>query len=229
MGQRITRNQLVFGIPAIQLRDTLRLIGNSDVSALWFAERLSLNTKGANKLVKELLKSGWLKTKDSDDTFFNLSEEGRVFALARATRPLRRASADALLEGAIEAAKRVNADGSLPSYVEELYVFGSYLGDAPTLGDLDIGLSMKRRYGRMKADQWVEWASEFGYANGAARNFLSAVAFHDKHIRRALKQRSSYIAIHDMDDLDAIGAKRKLVFKSQRVAAPRPMLDTAID
>lgn len=229
MGQRITRNQIVFGIPAIPLRETLRLIGNSDVSTFWFAERLSLNAEGAKKLVRELLESGWLKSTDYNDKLLRLTEDGRAFARARATQPLQRASADALLEGAIEAAKRVNADGSLPSYVDELYVFGSYLGDVPTMGDLDIGLSMKRRYGKMTADQWVDWCSDFGYANGNPRSFLSAIAFHDKLIRRALKQRSPYISIHDMDDLDAIGAKRKLAFKAKRIAAPRLTLDTAID
>lgn len=225
MGQRISRDQLVFGIPAISLRDTLRLVGNSAVSALWFEERLSLSTTEANRVIKELLASGWMKVDSSDEAFFELTEEGRTFTMARATRPLRRARADVLLGGAIDAAKQVNADGSLPSYVDELYVFGSYLGDASTLGDLDLGLSMKRRYGTMTVDQWVKWSRDFGHANCRARHFLSVLFFHEEAIRRALKQRSSYISIHSIDDLDTIKAERKLIFKAKRIAAPRPMTE----
>ena len=152
--------------------------------------------------------------------YLELTEQGRAFSMARATRPLKRTTADQLLAGAVEAARQVNADGSLPHYVEEVYVFGSYLGDNLELGDLDLAIKLCRRQGSMTSREWVEWCLDAGIAAGK-RTWLQQFGYSEKIVHRRVKQRSSYVSVHDTDELDELKAERKLVFQSEQVAPPK--------
>src|SRR5262245_3097379 len=84
---------------------------------------------------------------------------------------MKRKTADLLLDGAIRAAKDINADGSMTDFVEELYVCGSYLSDRHEIGDLDLGVKLGRRLRRLTNEQWSKWRRNIGYAS-SARNTL---------------------------------------------------------
>ena len=61
-------------------------------------------------------------------------------------RPITRATAERLLAGVIDRAKRFNADESHLIDITELVVFGSYLDPGvQRLGDLDLGVAFRSR------------------------------------------------------------------------------------
>jgi len=82
--------------------------------------------------------------------------------------------------------------------------------------------------GRLTNEQWSNWCRDIGYAS-SARNIV-AMLFHSENlVLRRLKQRSKYVAIHPLSDLDQIGAERRLIFRSgKRVAPPKVSGDPAL-
>ena len=229
MSKRLTRAETTFGVPSVALRNALRKLGgNSLIEPEWFAKYLKVSNARCRQLAHDLQAEGWLAKDTQYPEYLALTELGHRFTIARATQPMKRKTADRLLDGAIRAAKDINADGSMTHFVEELYVFGSYLSDRHEIGDLDLGVKLGRRLGRLTNEQWSNWCRDIGYAS-SARNIV-AMLFHSENlVLRRLKQRSKYVAIHPLSDLDQIGAERRLIFRrGKRVAAPKMSGDPAL-
>jgi hypothetical protein len=93
--------------------------------------------------------SGYLARADlgSDGhTWWEATTSGNALAMASFGQRIRRTTADRLVTGLVDRARRYNADPAKPLYVERLRIFGSYLD--PTvdpLGDIDIELSFGKR------------------------------------------------------------------------------------
>ncbi len=220
MGIQLERGGKVLGVPAMALRDALRLVDRKSVNVAFFAERLGMSSERAEKLAQSLVKKGWITPDDHHAQLFVLTADGYAFSLARATKPIKRSKADALLAKMLAVCEHVNGDGSHPHFVEQLYVFGSYLSDKSEVGDLDVGYRLGQRRGPLTADQWGRWVMDYGYEHAAGGGVLNVMGCSELSILRALKQRSAFVSLHPVDDLDRIGAERRLVFESSIVASP---------
>lgn len=220
MGMQISGAQTIAGIKATTLRDALkRLRDNYDAfSARMLAELL--NPTNADALVGQLLAEDILQRTGKAGKEFKLTTKGDALALARATPPMKRAHADLLLADVLRIAQEINSDGTSPDYVAELYVFGSYLSDKPTIGDLDVGFNLARREQGMTSDEWCDWSHKFGNAFLPYGSFIDRLYWSRTSVLRKLKRRRARIALHDVKDLDAIGAERRLVFTAGEIATP---------
>jgi len=139
---------------SVALRNALRkLVGNSLIEPEWFAKFLKMSDARSRRLAHDLQAEGLLEKDKQYPKYLALTKLGHRFTTARATQPMNWETADRLRDGAICAAKDINADGSMTDFVEELYVFGSYLSDRHEIGDLDLGVKLGRRLRRLTNEQ----------------------------------------------------------------------------
>lgn len=221
MSIQINSDTKICGVCAKSLRDAFRKIGTQSVTHLYFAKHLGLSDSEAKNFVRKLLQEKLLRRREPRSRWLELTPDAGKIIHARATRPIKRKKATELLERTIKIAKEINADGSMTHYVKELYVFGSFLTEKDPIGDLDIGVNIQPRMGKLSKERFDKWAEDFGYQNCSGKSFLEIIFYSRTILLKMLRQRSSYISLHDLSDLDKICAERKLVFKSGRVAAPK--------
>lgn len=76
--------------------------------------------------------------------YLELTDDGQRLRLARIGKPMTRMEADKLLNNVRLGALKVNAEEYSPYSIKSLLVFGSYLSDVDSLGDLDIAIDLNK-------------------------------------------------------------------------------------
>ena len=120
---------------------------------------------------------------------------------------IKRETADRLLEGLRERILLANANDSFCYRIKRAVVFGSYVNDPDRdmLGDLDIGIQFEAKYPQNS----LEYQSKADECNTS--DWLEALAWPKNEVIRYLRNRSGYIAIHDIDsDGKAVFSKEVL-------------------
>jgi predicted nucleotidyltransferase len=74
-----------------------------------------------------------------------LTKEGIRLRGAVAGKPIRRETADRLLSELVERIATLNRNGHFRATVRRAVVFGSYLGHADRIGDVDVAIELVRR------------------------------------------------------------------------------------
>ncbi len=70
---------------------------------------------------------------------------GNALGMAKASKPVKRASAGTVLRELLDRVKAINNRQNLPYRVESVVVFGSYLSEAKRVNDLDVAVELKPR------------------------------------------------------------------------------------
>lgn len=119
---------------------------------------------------------------------------GAALAMATFRRPIRRATATALLDAAVARAAAYNQSPGPLLLIERVRVFGSYLDpDADRLGDLDLAATLRAR--TPDAD---DPEARLDYARASGRSFptlLDAVGWPEQEATRVLRGRSASIHV----------------------------------
>lgn len=125
---------------------------------------------------------------------------------------VRRERADALIVKLIEAADAINADPRMMHDVVRLSVFGSYLGDKPVLGDLDVAFEFRGRWKpREYESRSLQFRRDFPMPASTAADFFKRMMWPEKFTLRRLRVGRG-ISFHDQSDLDACGFERRVFF-----------------
>lgn len=146
--------------------------------------------------------------------FVALTEDGKQYEQTQLLRQLANASisaglprieADRLLSRVLAAAEKVNQDPErYPYAVQCLAVFGSYLGDKPVLGDLDLAVSLRE----------VVRVTEFPKGQSFREALDRDAAAHNKTFA-ALRLRSpKLISIHKMQEVLELQTPYRVLFGS---------------
>lgn len=162
---RIEQKATVEGIPVIKIRDFLRrfrtnaLVGKSDIARL-----VSDNIPEGHN-VKEIYRSvlnwfieqGYLK--DNGENHLELTEDGFRLAAAKASLPIKRTTADRIVEDFIKKIEHINKSDDFLFGVSKAELFGSYLSDEEKIGDVDAHITIIRK---CKDDsKWKEIRTKF--------------------------------------------------------------------
>lgn len=136
-------------------------------------------------------------------TAFTPTAKFSQLALAQISEGISRVQADQFVLAVIEKAKAINADPTqYPCAVQCLAIFGSYLGNKATLGDLDIAVQLDRpRWpeGTTKADIW-----RLIQGRRQSPSLKSLVALR--------LRKPKYLSIHTMEEMLGLGTPYKVVF-----------------
>ncbi len=147
---RIDPKDSIGDTPIIAVRDFAQENVRSGFSEPHLRERLSLSRAESEAMICDLMARGWLErdtTKsETSSSWYHFTEGGSRFASALASKPVSRAVARKAVDGLLDRATAIESDESMLYRVEKLILFGSYLGDAPTLGDVDVAVKLKGKF-----------------------------------------------------------------------------------
>jgi hypothetical protein len=215
-------NELVFGLvaPAImvdcarQLHRKGRAFGFED-----FCEALGAPAHECQPVLDRLVTEGFLEVSQAADPRFVSTNKFRQLALAPIGEGITRQDATRLLDSVIRKARLLNAEPGTPKYlVTCIVVFGSYLGDKPVIGDLDLGVHIERP--SLTAGEVAELVSMLRMGRPTP----------DIKAMRALQLRKpTKISVQDLSGVLSLGTPYRVVFGEippdlERLAAPAQSL-----
>jgi predicted nucleotidyltransferase len=127
-------------------------------------------------------------------------------------KAITRQKADVIIATLLQRVEMVNARPELLERVCEVRVFGSYLEERDDFGDIDVAVRTER-----KEESGKDWVREsLRRADMSGRTFssyLDRLSYGHTEVMRLLKARNRYLSLHTMDDLEAIGALSRILFK----------------
>lgn len=201
---RIHATDTLFGLPALELRHLLRRVDSWDGFDLEHVREVHpMSRKAAHQLIASLHDAGYIERTESrrpKEVLWHLTIQGRAFSIAKASKPIKRATADRLVRELLDRIDAVNADEGLESRVVESVVFGSYLGSEPLLNDVDVGIRLESRL-PPDADPVAHRKARVALAEANGRIFRwwgEELLWPDKEIWLRLKSRSRGLSLHDM-------------------------------
>jgi predicted nucleotidyltransferase len=112
-------------------------------------EEFSMTKRHAHEVLDALLKLEMIRPcefqHDKNMVSYETTIRGNALGMAKAGKPLKRASAGNVLWELLGRVKAVNDRQDLAYTVESVVVFGSYLSDAKRVNDLDVAVELKPR------------------------------------------------------------------------------------
>ena len=134
-----------------------------------------------------------------------------------------RVRCDELLRLLVERAREVN-DGDVYSYiVARLTVFGSYLSKKEKLGDLDVAVDLKQRYGRTNAQTQADNRRR-SERTTRPRDMVDEAFWPQIEVKQFLRGRSTAISLHEMWELEVLckefpETRFKVIFEDLKYSA----------
>jgi hypothetical protein len=202
---RLHPNELVFGLvaPAIMVDCARQLHAASrafDIDD--FCEALGAPARECQPVVDQLVAEGFFEVGQAAPRRYAPTSKFGQLALAPIGEGLTREAATKLLNAVIHKAKVLNAEAATPKYlVACIVVFGSYLGDKPVLGDLDLGVYIERPVlTREEVAQQVSLLREGRSLPG------------DKLMRALQLRKPAQVSVQDLDAVLRLGTPYRVVF-----------------
>ncbi|MEQ8567257.1 MAG: hypothetical protein RMA76_20245 [Deltaproteobacteria bacterium] len=148
---------------------------------------------------------------------------GNRLAASRLSKRLMRSTAERLLAEFLERLHAMNANDEFAYRVDKLVVFGSYLTDSPTLGDIDLGFDLEPR--RADKDEHKAFCNARSMAaQEAGRHFpafLDWLEWPRVEVCRALRASRRHLSFHRLAEVKRLGCptRRLETDLNQRVLA----------
>jgi predicted nucleotidyltransferase len=203
---RIKPDEVVAGFPARKIRVLLRQSVDS-LSALDATKILGIKTKRAVGLLEHLEQEGFLEKNpalpDSDDQqSWKRTVKGGALANALFSAPVSRQSAEKTLSKFLDRVRQINFSRRFLYRVRKVVVFGSFLSDAPFVGDLDLAVDLgpKERDSRKHSELIRARANEAASCGKSFRNYVEALQFAEQEVIMFLKARSRILQMTRCDD-----------------------------
>lgn len=213
---QITKDSTIAGRSALELRSLFRKCPYG-ICPEFLADELQLSAEEAQDLLRRLVEEGLLKAEsDAQSESYGLTVKGSALRQATAAKPVHRTSAEKVLRELIQRMVHVNESDEFLWGIEEAYVFGSYLTDAPRLGDLDVSF---KRY-RKEPDDRKFFALSTAQSRSSGRRFSNIteeICWPVTKVYLFLKNRSRTLSLADQEPLLADPrVPRKAIFLNRR-------------
>jgi predicted nucleotidyltransferase len=193
----------ICGVNSIALRDAMRRLPD-DWTADWLSRRLGLSNRAGQRVAAAMLDEGLAEEvgRESGDVQYHSTIAGNALANASAAPPLHRVTAKRAVVKLLERVERINTDDHYLYKVDRIRVFGSYLGTAERLNDVDlvVELSAKiedtqelKRLTRQRVQEAEAGGRKFGH-------YLDEWGWPETEVWLFLKARSRTLALHTSDD-----------------------------
>jgi predicted nucleotidyltransferase len=214
---RLDKNATIAGQPIKRVRELLRrMMGSAHWSDREIADFFHIDDVKAHALIDEMAVRGFLQDSEQrpgdSRRFYECGPQGSRLASARLLKPITRQKADVIIARLLQRVERVNARPELLERVCEVRVFGSYLEERDDFGDIDVAVRTERKEGSGK--NWVRESLRRADMSGRTfSSYLDRLFYGHTEVMRLLKARSRYLSLHTMDDLEAIGAVSRILFK----------------
>lgn len=203
---RITRDMEIAGVPALELRTFFKWAEGHLWCAATVAARLNRSPEAARQITDQLVSEGYAEVayerSHNSDVLYRATLKGGGLALANASKPIKRATADRLVRELLERVRGINANPRYLFWVDKVLAFGSYLTDAEVLGDVDVAVELTPRIEDKK--QHFEMSRQYAKdAELAGRRFphlIDRLAWPQNELLQIIKKKSGYLSIHTTAD-----------------------------
>jgi predicted nucleotidyltransferase len=215
---RINPRDRIAGVPILEIRRLFRRRYGE-----WSSESiraiLKLSPFRVAKLISELHAVGYIEESKKIDgrMLWQKTLDGCSLANAPAAKPLRRETADRLLDELLIRVRYVNANRRFLLKVTRVVVFGSYLTEADRLGDIDLAVALEPKQ-QDPIVGYAQWRKKLRQADRDGIRFANSaerVWWPEIEVRKFLKSRSRAISLHDIDDGIFKTAKFREVFREE--------------
>lgn len=125
--------------------------------------------------------------------------------------PVRRERAERMVAELPLRAATLNADPRYQHFVNRIAVFGSYLGDKPVLGDLDVAMDWQTR-GPRCADDFESFNAHFPPPPYVAASFVDALFWPEVKFVREMKVGRG-MRLHAFDELAELGCPYRMIWE----------------
>jgi len=202
---RLSQEDRLLDYPLIAIRDFLRRnrVVPFETSAIQAA--LGCSARAARRVAAAMEQAGYVQRSithiDHWRWHWRITDQGLRLANATAARPITRATAERRLIELLERVDQVNA-GSYACRVARVRVFGSYLTQAPNLGDIDLCVDLLPRRSDPDAQQALV-RRRVQVARRAGRTFSSypeELAWGEEEVNRFLRGASRVFSFVSHDD-----------------------------
>ena len=229
---KIKPDEVVAGFPARKIRELLRQSADS-LSARHATKILEIETKQATQLLEQLQRNGFLKrnavvSKSDREHTWRRTVKGGALANALFSKPVSRQSAEKTLSEFLDRVRQVNLNSRFLFRVRKEVLFGSFLSDAPFVGDLDIAVDVSAKENdsgkhseliRARANQALSRGKRF-------RNYVEGLRFAEQEVMTFLKARSRILQFTRRDDGVLNIAESRVIYEcpDQNPAVPMDSL-----
>ena len=208
---KIDPHQTIGGQPIRAIRDLLRFVAGSEFAAGLVIDRIGVD------VTEQLVTEGLIEPcrpfpgEEQDPIqFYRVTTAGYRLALARFNRRIPRRTAERILAAFLARVAAVNADPDLLLRVVEVHAFGSFITDAPDLGDVDLAVRLERK--SFPGRDWVDVNLERARRSGRCLNFLQRLYFGQSEVMKRLQNRSAYLSLHASEDLEELGCAHRRIY-----------------
>jgi predicted nucleotidyltransferase len=205
MGIQLEAGQEIAGFPALEIRSLLRAIADSSFREAWLCEK-GYSKEEAARLMEVLLKHRYVdfdrdvKADPKLGPSYKLTEQGRLMMRASGAKRVQRHTANRVLEEFMARVRIVNESPRFLIRVTEVVVFGSYLSDKETLGDLDIACSYENKFLHLDQNALAEKLHDHLIASGRRFKGLAALFWPWEEVQLFLKSKKRTISLHAITD-----------------------------
>ncbi|MEX0937354.1 MAG: hypothetical protein WDZ59_05800 [Pirellulales bacterium] len=223
---RIEPEQTIAGFPAIRVRELMRKLGHDGMGSEFVEHCLGATPGQSEAVLNELEQLGFL---ERTHEWWSATLKGRALALATAAKPIRRSSAEKILERFLERVEKIRLDPVFLLRVERVDLFGSMTTEQLMVNDVDLGVSLQRK--EQDAERYEELANKLRRSAAAkGRSFprdADWFSWPTTHVMLFLKSRSRALSIHPLDDwvLDQPG-RRTIYLHHYDAPGQNVMFDT---
>jgi predicted nucleotidyltransferase len=186
------------GYPALDVRGLLRR-APEDISVDLVRQEMKIAARPAEELIASLQRSGFIEVQPRDKGRWRTTVKGNAFIMASAAAPMKRSAADEVLLGFLARVEQVRDEPHWCFKVDRAVVFGSYLGDATTLGDVDVGIRLREAHRNRETQKQLEEQCRRRADDSGRRfpHFVARLTWPEIEVRQFLKSRTR-VSLHDL-------------------------------
>jgi hypothetical protein len=146
---------------------------------------------------------------------FQVSALGGRLAHVRLVPRIDRAKAQGIVVALLERVRRINGRSELLYRVAKVHAFGSFITDAPDLGDIDVAVELqgKRREIEQAGGDWVAANLARAKASGKSMGGYGDMLYYgEREVRLLLKGRDRYLSFHPFAELERLQVASRCLF-----------------
>jgi DNA-binding MarR family transcriptional regulator len=203
---RIRSDALVAGFPAKEIRELLRKSGEF-LCVDYTMKVLGIDASKAARLLDDLEAEGYIE-RDShtpnrqNERYWKRTIKGGALCNALFSTPVSRRTAETKLQEFMDRVHEVNANSRFLYRVDKVVLFGSFLTDAPQVGDLDLAVQLSPKEADCEKHAQLVQARAADAAGRGKQfpSFIDRLTFAYSEVRSFLKARSRIIQLSDCTD-----------------------------
>ncbi len=193
MTMQIDASDRIGDVPILEVRNLLRRFSYGVRSDSF--ERAGYSKRRAKKLVRALMTMGYLEAGPGDQ--LKMTPACKAFTRSSAARRVKRDTADTVLDEVMDRVRQANRNDDFLMKVKTVIVYGSYLGDAERLGDLDLAIELEPKYQPGNSDAWSRlYIEHFEKSGRAYRRIGYEYEWAQIEVFLFLKNRSRTLSLH---------------------------------